>query len=187
MNNYILILYFSSLANGRCNCTSGWTGQMCDQRKYRVLLLFELHDVSIELGKSYYVTGEKVEFDIKALKSAADESYYASIIVSDESSFLEPKEFVMPSLPSMVYFEKEIKSVINEIDRFPDSANYIDPKIFGGHDIQCTVAATCTQPPCALTCANPSEVDTQSRKANEQLDMLLACQDWRKGKLDNLR
>jgi len=39
-----------------------------------------------------------------------DEKFYASIVVTDTSSFLKvPKPKQSPSLPSMVYLEKEIK------------------------------------------------------------------------------
>jgi hypothetical protein len=39
-----------------------------------------------------------------------DEQFYASIVVTDTSSFLKvPKYKLSPSLPAMVYLEKEIK------------------------------------------------------------------------------
>ena len=80
---------------------------------------------SINFGKdgSQFMPGEKVNVVAKLDKApAAGETFYASVLASDLSSVQNPEEYVMPSLKSMVYFEKEIKLMNDRIDIFPESA-----------------------------------------------------------------
>jgi len=70
---------------------------------------------TISTDKEDYQPGDRVnvnvDFDPKLAESIGkDEKFYASITVTDTSSFLQiPKHKHMPSLPSMVYLEKEIR------------------------------------------------------------------------------
>ena len=79
---------------------------------------------SITTDKEDYQPGERVDMNVNfdpslAESIAEDERFYASITVTDTSSFLQvPKHKHMPSLPAMVYLEKEIKQLNGEIDEF---------------------------------------------------------------------
>jgi hypothetical protein len=68
---------------------------------------------TVSTDKDDYEPGDKVvlDVDVGALnKVDDDEEYFASITVSDLSSYLQvPKAKLMPSLPAMTYLEKEIK------------------------------------------------------------------------------
>ena len=68
----------------------------------------------ISSDSSTYSPGDRVEFDVEVPSSHdvdEDEKFYASIVVTDTSSFLKvPKYKAMPSLPTMVYLEKELKN-----------------------------------------------------------------------------
>jgi len=68
----------------------------------------------------------------------------------------------MPSLPAMVYLEKEVMTIDDSIDQFLYSQDYIDA-LFD-----------------PTTPATEAEGD-----AELNIDLLLAMQNWRKGKLDN--
>jgi len=75
----------------------------------------------IQTDKDEYQPGDKVQLDVQLGETSADseEKFYASITVTDVSSFLEvPKEKHMPSLPAMVYLEKEVKQMNGEVDEF---------------------------------------------------------------------
>jgi len=70
---------------------------------------------TITTDKEDYQPGDKVNVNVNFDPELArfikkDEKFYASITVTDTSSFLQvPKHKHMPSLPSMVYLEKEIR------------------------------------------------------------------------------
>ena len=85
---------------------------------------------TVTTDKEDYEPGDKVVLDVNvgALdKVDDDEEYFASITVSDLSSYLQvPKAKLMPSLPAMTYLEKEIKQINGEVDEFQHSSEYID-------------------------------------------------------------
>ena len=85
----------------------------------RLIFLKPQSNINFEIlsDSSTYSPGDRVEFDIRIPPSDEDEKFYASIVVTDTSSFLKvPKYKAMPSLPAMVYLEKEIKS--QHLDEF---------------------------------------------------------------------
>jgi len=88
---------------------------------------------SISTNKEEYLPGDQVNISVQLDNSTLaandpDEKFFASLIVTDVSSFLEvPKHKLTPSLPSMVYLEKEVKQMNGEIDEFQYSSEYIDP------------------------------------------------------------
>jgi hypothetical protein len=86
-----------------------------------------------------------------------DERFFASITVTDTSSFLQvPKHKHMPSLPSMVFLEKEIKQMNGEIDEFEYSDEFVDALF-------------------------DKSQDASYKDFHYKLDCLLAQQSWRKG------
>ena len=84
---------------------------------------------TISTDKDEYSPGDKVNLEVKLddKNTDSDEKFFASITVTDLSSFLEvPKHKLMPSLPTMVYLEKEVKQMNGEIDEFQYSNEYLD-------------------------------------------------------------
>ena len=69
-------------------------------------------DVTIKTDKEAYEPAETVELtvSIDPKDIGEDEKVYASIVVTDVSSFLQVQDHkLMPSLPAMVHLEREIK------------------------------------------------------------------------------
>lgn len=67
---------------------------------------------TISTDKEEYQPGNEVKLEVQLDEAGedAEEKFYASITVTDVSSFLEvPKQKLMPSLPAMVYVEKEVR------------------------------------------------------------------------------
>lgn len=58
-----------------------------------------------------YQPGDNVELNLNVAQDGRNgEKFYASIVVTDTSSFLKvPKYKQAPSVPTMVYLEKELK------------------------------------------------------------------------------
>lgn len=120
---------------------------------------------AINSDSAAYSPGEKVELSVQIPSSLSsvdeDEKFYASIVVTDTSSFLKlPKYKQMPSLPAMVYLEKEIKQ--EQIDEFRYSDQYVD-QFFD---------------------VTQNSKDTKAQDVN--LNLLLGIQNWRRYKLDNV-
>lgn len=67
----------------------------------------------VTTDKDAYQPGGKVSLDVSVTPSGPiekDEKFYASVTITDVSSFLElPKSKLMPSLPAMTHLEKDIK------------------------------------------------------------------------------
>ena len=90
-----------------------------------------MQKVLVKTDKTSYLPGEEVTLDLDLTDIvAADEDWYASITVSDESSFMQlPKGSLMPSVSEMTYLEKEING---KPDQFNFSENYLDPLYYVG-------------------------------------------------------
>jgi hypothetical protein len=113
----------------------------------------------------------KIQIDAKDIEKIndVDQTYFASVTVTDYSSYIEiPKFKHMPSLPTMIYLEKEVKQVNEGIDEFLYSHEYIDP-YFVTEQFATKVSA-----------------EEQSNMDNK-LEHLLGVQNWRKGLFDDMR
>ena len=78
-------------------------------------------DFDISLDKDLYEPGDKVTLNISPYYKG---EVYASVHVVDVSSFLKvPKYKHQPSLPSMVFLEKEVEDCMGD---FEYSDEYID-------------------------------------------------------------
>ena len=67
---------------------------------------------TIATDQEEYQPGDQVDLQVKLdeVDQETDEKFFASITVTDLSSFLEvPKRKLMPSLPTMVYLEKGVR------------------------------------------------------------------------------
>lgn len=86
-------------------------------------------ELEVTTDKAAYEPGDLVNLDISVAPSATieGEKFYASITITDVSSFLEvPKHKLMPSLPAMTHLEKDIKQLSGKVSEFDNSADYID-------------------------------------------------------------
>ena len=87
-------------------------------------------DISLDItfNKPSYQPGDLVNMSLSLSDSApSNETFFASLTVTDISSYLSiPPDKLMPSLPSMIYLEKEIKNLNGELDEFPWSAEFLD-------------------------------------------------------------
>ena len=122
-------------------------------------------EFEVTTDKDAYQPGEKVNLEVSVTPSATmeEEQFYASVTITDLSSFLEvPKHKLMPSLPAMTHLEKDIKQLNGKVCEFDNSADYID-----------TMFDRTAEPD-----------GSENYEAN--LDMLLGTQQWRKGKLADL-
>ena len=117
---------------------------------------------SIDTGKKYFQPAqEDVEVSVSLDSMPADtddEKFFASVVVTDYSSYLKvPKHKYQPSLPTMVYLEKEVQHQNEQIDEFPYATEYLDDMF-------------------------DSTMDDQSA----HLDLLLAMQQWRRNLLNDI-
>lgn len=121
-------------------------------------------DFSIGTDEDSYEPGDKVGLTVTVNEEAAvNETFYASITVTDYSSFLEvDKHKMMPSLPAMVYLEKEIQTINGKIDEFYYSDEYID-NFF-----------------------NKNFENSGDKDYDRNVDLLLGMQNWRKGLLNDI-
>lgn len=88
----------------------------------------------------------------------SDEELFASVTVTDVSSLLKvPSYKLQPSLPTMVYLEKEVK-LVGEDENIPDSLEYSNEFIDANFNLDAT--------------------DNTDDYSN--LDLLLGVQSWRK-------
>jgi hypothetical protein len=86
-------------------------------------------EFEVTTDKEAYQPGERVNIEVAVTPSElpADEEFYASVTITDMSSFLElPKHKLMPSLPAMTHLEKDIKQLNGKVCEFDNSADYID-------------------------------------------------------------
>jgi len=79
----------------------------------------------IKTDKDIYEPGDNVTLSIKGY-TTSNEDVYASIVVSDLSSYLKVPTFKQqPNIQDMVYLEKEIKQLNNVIDEFYYSDQFL--------------------------------------------------------------
>ena len=98
------------------------------------LLPREKIDFTIKPSKDSYSPGEKVNFDI-LMEPIAGEKFYASIVVTDVSSYQRVPTFKQgPSLPSMVYLENEATK--GDKGEFLYSQEFIDPFYQGADEAE---------------------------------------------------
>ena len=90
---------------------------------------------SITTDKEAYQPGDQVSISLQldntsptiSTSSSPSEKFLASLTVTDISSFLSiPSHKLQPSLPSMVYLEKEVMQLNGEVDEFQYSNEYLD-------------------------------------------------------------
>jgi hypothetical protein len=113
----------------------------------------------------------KIQIDAKDIEKFNDEDqrYFASVTVTDYSSYIEiPKYKHSPSLPTMIYLEKEVKQVNEKVDEFLYSHEYIDPYF--------------------VTEQFATEVSAEEQSImDNRLEHLLGVQNWRKGLFNDMR
>eukprot|EP00347_Sterkiella_histriomuscorum_P000042 403377406 len=69
----------------------------------------EILNVQIEMDRVEFTPGESISFNVNLLNSNPDDAAFYSVVVTDESSFIEaPKRANQPSLLAMVLLENEI-------------------------------------------------------------------------------
>eukprot|EP00347_Sterkiella_histriomuscorum_P004662 403359590 len=139
--------------------------------------------VDINLGERLYQPGDYVEFDVIVRDSSTQnpvgynrnrptERSFISVIVSDESvNYQLENGKHPPSLPAMVYLEKEIKNVDNQFQNSEDYIDYIyqsqvDDQIFVNGD-----------QPAATAFQNAPSWE----ESNRNTELLLGVQGWRYG------
>jgi len=86
----------------------------------------ETLDISISFDKDLYEPNDKVAVEISS-KAGLDKNILTSVKVTDVSSLLKvPKYKHQPTLPSMVYLEKEALDQNQNIQEFLYSDDYVD-------------------------------------------------------------
>ena len=151
----------------------------------RLIYVHPLHklDFKIETNEEVFEPGQKAIITVKlpiqpSGKLESYEKYFAQVIVTDVSSYLQvPKHKWAPSLPSMVYLEKEIKQDDEQIDEFLYSREYIDYDFY-------TSQARSSQESDSIVAP---ELYDDKKHREKKLDILLASQSWRKGLLDDTK
>jgi hypothetical protein len=118
----------------------------------------ETLNVGVETDRAGYEPGDKVTLTVKTDKptnATSDELFYASVKISDLSSYLKVQSYEQPpNLQEMVFLEKELKHQNGELDEFKYADDYL-----------------------ALSSA--------SSEKDGNLDLILACQAWRKNLFDD--
>lgn len=131
----------------------------------RLIFLKPMNNIKFKLStEKAYQPGDNVELGINVAQDGrSGEKFYASIVVTDTSSFLKiPKYKQAPSVPTMIYLEKELKQPDGQVNEFQYSDEYID-SLF-----------------------NPLPTEDKYENA-DNLDILLAIQSWRRLLLDDRR
>ena len=107
---------------------------------------------SVETNSKDYSPGDQVDITVSVPQpSSKDETFYASVVVTDTSSFLKvPKFKQQPSVPTMIYLEKEIQNPDLSVDELLYASDFIDSTF------------------------DPTDKFKQSANQDRNLDMLLA-------------
>lgn len=70
-------------------------------------------------GRTSFQPGDEVDLNLSVAMAGKDEQFYTSIVVTDTSSFLKvPKYKQAPSVPAMVYLEKELRQPDGQVNEF---------------------------------------------------------------------
>ena len=120
-------------------------------------------DFDVFTDKEEYSPGDQVDIEV-AIPSSEDSTsqFYASVMVTDTSSFLKvPKFKQAPSVPAMIYLEKEVKQQDGAVNEFQHAQEYLDSTF------------------------DPTVQFKQASDEDLNLDLLLAVQDWRRWKFDD--
>jgi len=121
-------------------------------------------EFTVSTRKTTYSPGDLVEIDVNLTSPKEDEVYYASLTVTDLSSYVRvPSAKHPPSLAAMAYLEKEVMHLNKQVDEFPYANEYLD-----------NLFQTMRQ-------STPQEMITSSA----HVDLLLGAQAWRKFLFDD--